>query len=211
MSVPGERAHVLLLDDAAVVRRVLAARLQALGMEVTAVCRNEEALGKLLRAAKGASAFDALVQDHERPVGGNGTRMRKVVRRMYADRVQVRTGLRLRGLPVLVMSGEPDACGVDLRGVDPTVRVLSKHGIETRLAGVLRGMWLSLRDRLVATTADSGVRVVRSTHGWVVDSALPVETPLFFGTAEQLEGTLARLDGLVGSLEPVRRDISAAR
>jgi len=197
---------VLVLDDAAVVRRVLSERLGRAHVSATCVCRNEEALGVLLRAAKNAPPVDALVQDHERPVGGDGTRMLKVMRRMYADRCMSGTGVRLRAVPVLVLSGEPGSCGPVLRAVDATVRVMPKHSSDRVLWAALGEMWAELRDRLVASAAEAGARVCRSPHGWVVDTGDTIDTPYFYGEAVLLEATLGRLERCVSGLQEVIAD-----
>jgi CheY-like chemotaxis protein len=205
-----DKPNVLVLDDAAVVRRVVSERLERSGLETRCVARNEEALGALLRAAKGAWALDALVQDHERVAGGDGTRMLKVMRRMYADRVIPMTGLRIRAIPVIVLSGEPESCGPTLRDVDSTVMVIPKHSSAEGLSRALYEQWSDLRDRLIGAAAASGARVVRSRHGWVVDTGAVLDNPLFLGRPEQLEATLGRLDRGLALLTSVIPDIAVA-
>jgi len=191
---PTPRPHLLVLDDAAVVRRALARRFGAAGLGSTTASRNEEALTHLLKATKGEARVDALVQDHERPVGGDGTRMLKVMRGMYGDRTIANTGLTLRAVPVLVLSGEPHACEPALHKVDRSVRVLAKATGPEALLLELVNMWNGLKQRILAATTEVGVHVVRTPHGWVVDAPSGVETALFRGTGEQLESTLTRLE-----------------
>lgn len=186
--------HVLLLDDAEVVRRALTRRLESAGYRVWSAGRNEEALAHLLRAHKGQAEVDLLIQDHERPEGGDGTAMVKVLRRMYADRAIQMTGVTFRALPILVLSGHPESCAPTLASVDPYVRVLSKNSTEKELSDAILDAATQLQARILTHCADAGARITRSHHGWVADVQSDLHTDVFHGDAEQLERTLHRLD-----------------
>lgn len=118
---PGGDETILVVEDDAEIRRLIASSLQALGYGVTAVASGVEALERFA-----AARFDLLLTDVMLPHGMNG--------RQLADEA----GRRQPGLAVLYTSGYTENAIVHHGRLDPGVRLLRKPFRHADLAHMVR-------------------------------------------------------------------------
>ncbi|TWA89139.1 PAS domain S-box-containing protein [Azospirillum brasilense] len=127
--MPGSWAgrRILLVDDLAVNRDLLARQLAAMGLETESAATGEDALHRLLAARASGRPFDAAILDHCMP-GLTGPELAARIRAVPA----------LADLPLALATshrmGEmaEDAAGIDIRIVKP-VRSTALHTVVSRL------------------------------------------------------------------------------
>lgn len=202
--------HVLVLDDSRLVRRRLRSFLEDAALHVEEAADNHQAMGHILRQAHGAEPVDLLIQDKDRPAGGGGIQMVKGLRGLYGPRAAPASALRLRALPIAVLSADHGDWTAELHRRAPDAALLPKPIDESTLLRAVVSVLGSLRDRVLEDLQASG-RLVHYADRWQVGGPDAVDTALCQGSRGHLEAMLDRLTVQVARISTVASGVEAAR